>query len=83
MNLEEEFANLVENNTLEKVKENIYLTKYQQKVLEDYHISFTSCKDMSELLFLLSDITDSSEFDSLEEVARQIEEFYYYNDTNK
>jgi len=65
---------------LEKVKENVYLTKYQKYILEENNIPYTTCNTMNELLFLLSDITDDEE---LESVARQIEEFHYYNETKK
>jgi len=79
-NFEKEFAKLIEENTLEKVKENVYLTKYQKYILEENNIPYTTCNTMNELLFLLSDITDDEE---LESVARQIEEFHYYNETKK
>jgi len=74
---------ILENNTLEKVNENIYLTKYQKKVLEDYHIPYQNCQSMKDLLFHLSDIVDEDEYDELEEVARQIDEFSYYHETHK
>lgn len=71
---------LIEENKLVKINESIYLTKYQQNILEKYHIPFTKCKNMTELLFLLSDTLEDEE---LERVAMQIEEFHYYNETHK
>lgn len=73
----------VEANTLERINDSLYLTKYQQQVLNDHNISFKDCKSAKELLFLLSDINDDEDFDDLEEVARQIDEYSYYNETRQ
>ena len=79
--VEEELENLPKNN-LEKVG-NLYLTKYQQQVLDKYHISYQTCESTKELLFLLSDIVDEEEYDDLEAVASEIAEFSYYHETRK
>ncbi len=81
--IELEQMEILKNNTLEKINENLYLTNYQKQVLENYHIPFQNCKNAKELLFYLSDITDEEEYDELEEVARQIDEFSYYHETHK
>lgn len=82
-NLENDIENIIEQNTLEKVNDKVYLTKYQIQVLEENNIPYKSCNTMSELIFLLSDIAEEEEFDELESVARQIEEFHYYNEVRK
>ena len=79
--VEEELENLPKND-LEKVG-NLYLTKYQQQVLEEYHIPYQNCGSSKELLFLLSDIVDEEEYDELENVANEIAEFSYYHGTRK
>lgn len=79
--VEEELENLPKND-LEKVG-NLYLTKYQQQVLEEYHIPYQTCGSAKELLFLLSDIVDEEEYDELESVANEISEFSYYHETRK
>jgi len=80
---EKELENIIlqefEKNKLEKVN-NMYLTKYQQEVLQKNNISYTECQNLNELLFLLSDNYDDEE---LEEIISQIEEFHYYNETHK
>lgn len=81
--IESEQLEISKNNTLEKVNENVYLTKYQKKVLDDYHIPYQNCQSMKDLLFYLSDVVDEDEYDELEEVARQIDEFSYYHETHK
>ena len=68
---------------LVQINKNLYLTNYQRQVLEQYHIPYQSCQSGRELLFLLSDIVDDEEYDELEEVARQIDEFAYYHETDK
>ena len=79
--VKEELENLPKND-LEKVG-NLYLTKYQQKVLNEYHIPYQTCGSTKELLFLLSDIVDEEEYDELENVANEIAEFSYYHETRK
>ena len=81
--IEKDFQNIIEQNALEKVNDRFYLTKYQTQVLEKNNIPYKSCNSMSELLFLLSDISDEDEFFELEMVAKEIEEFHYYNEVNK
>ena len=77
--IEESVSKVLEANTYEQVNKNLYLTKYQKQVLEVYHIPFQDCQNSKELLFLLSDIIDDEEYDELENVAREIAEYDYYN----
>lgn len=76
--IEESVSKVLEANTYEQVNKNLYLTKYQKQVLEEYHIPFQDCQNSKELLFLLSDIIDDEEYDELENVAREIAEYDYY-----
>lgn len=78
--LEQEINNLITNYTLEKVKENLYLTKYQQQVLKEKNIPYLECKDLTELIFLLSENYDDEE---IETIIAEIEEFHYYQETQK
>lgn len=81
--MEEEIKKRIEENKLEKIKDSIYLTQYQKRVLETYHIPFKKCNNLSELLFLLEEYIGEEELEELEQVACQIEEFHYYNETHK
>lgn len=74
---------IIENNKYQKINDNIYLTNYQTKVLDDFHIPYKDCQSARDILFLLEDTYDDEEFEELEEVARQIEEYSYYHETNK
>lgn len=78
--LEQEINNLITKHTLEKVKENLYLTKYQQQVLKEKNIPYLECKDLTELVFLLSENYDDEE---IETIIAEIEEFHYYQETQK
>ena len=40
-------------------------------------------KDVRELLYYLSDVVDEEEYDELEEVAREINDYYYYHEMRK
>ena len=78
--LEQEINNLITKHTLEKVKENLYLTKYQQQLLKEKNIPYLECKDLTELIFLLSENYDDEE---IETIIAEIEEFHYYQETQK
>ena len=81
--IEENISKVLESNTYESVNKNLYLTKYQKQILEEYHIPYQNCQNSKELLFLLSDIIDDEEYDELEEVAREISDYYYYHEMKK
>lgn len=73
----------INKNEYQKINDNLYLTKYQSKVLDDFHIPYKDCNSAREILFLLEDTYDDEEFAELDEIARQIEEYSYYHETNK
>lgn len=83
MNLEDLINNTINDNTLVKVNEKIYLTKYQIEVLDRYHIEYNSCSDIKEIIFLIEDILDVDYDEDLDELAKSLQEFNYYNFTNK
>lgn len=80
---EEDFEKQIHDNQYKKINENLYLTNYQTKVLDDFHIPYQDCKNARDILFLLEDTYDDEEFEELDEIARQIEEYSYYHETNK
>ena len=80
---EEDFKKQIHDNQYKKINENLYLTNYQTKVLDDFHIPYQNCKNARDILFLLEDTYDDEEFEELDEIARQIEEYSYYHETNK
>jgi len=76
-----EWQKIVADNELQKVNEGLYLSKFQQQVLDDYHIPYSECTSVRDVLFLLEDLDeDSYEF---EEVARQLAEYSYYEEYHR
>jgi hypothetical protein len=76
----------INNNSLVKINDNLYLKRYQIDVLDSYHIDYKTCSSVSELLFLIDDILENDEiddYDMLAEVADSLQEFNYYHNTNK
>lgn len=83
MDLETLINNAINNNSLVKVNERIFLTKYQIAVLERFHIEYNNCNDIKEILFLIDDYLDSVYEEELDELAKNLQEFSYYNFTHK
>lgn len=81
--IETEILNTFEDNSLKQVNETLYLTGYQMNVLNEAHIPYQTCSNVKDILFLLNDIVDEEEYDEIDEVARQLSEFSYYEETHK
>ena len=81
--LEETLEKTIQEHQYQKVNDELYLTNYQTKVLDEFHIPYKDCKSARDILFLLEDTYDDEEFEELDEIARQIEEYSYYHETNK
>lgn len=76
----------INNNSLVKINDKLYLKKYQIEVLEYLHIDYQKCSSVSEILLLIEHILDTEEveeIDALEEVILSLQEFNYYHNTNK
>ena len=77
--MDQEFNNLINQNKLNKINNNIYLTNKQIDILKNHQINYQNCQDLKELLFLIDDIED----EEIEEIALEISELNYYQYTNK
>ena len=76
----------IKKNALVKINDKLYLKQYQMEILDYYKIDYRSCKDINSVLFLIEEaISDNEgeEFELLDEVANSLQEFNYYNYTNK
>ncbi len=86
MDIEKIINDTINRNSLVKVNNKIYLKKYQIEVLEMCHIDYRNASSVKEILFL---IEEAIEYDNeinnelLEDVASSLQEFDYYNNTNK
>lgn len=74
----------IEKTKLKKIKNDIYLSDAWIEVLERYDIDYRKYNSVSALIFDIEEILNSGvEANELEELSRDIQEFNYYNNTNK
>ncbi len=83
MDLETLINNAINDNSFVKINDKIYLTKYQIGILDRFHIEYTSCSDIKEILFLIDEILETDYEEELDELAKNLQEFSYYNFTHK
>ena len=69
---------------LKQIKNDIYLSDTWIEILERYDIDYRKYNSVSALIFDIEEILNSGvEANELEELSRDIQEFNYYNNTNK
>ena len=74
----------IERTKLKKIKNDIYLSDAWIEILERYDIDYRKYNSISALIFDIEEILNSGvEANELEELSRDIQEFNYYNNTNK
>ena len=74
----------IEKTKLKKIKNGIYLSDAWIEILERYDIDYRKYNSISALIFDIEEILNSGvEANELEELSRDIQEFNYYNNTNK
>ena len=74
--------NIIEDNKINKINDNLYLTNKDIKILKKYNIDYLS-STLEELLFKIEMILNEEHIDELENVSLSISEFNYYHNTNK
>lgn len=74
----------IEKTKLKKIKNDIYLSDAWIEILERYDIDYRKYNSISALIFDIEEILNSGvDANELEELSRDIQEFNYYNNTNK
>lgn len=73
----------IENTKLNKIKNNIYLSNKQIDVLKKYNIDYLKYNNLSDLIFDIEEILNEELYDDLDLVSQELQEFNYYNNTNK
>lgn len=73
----------IENTKLNKIKNNIYLSNKQIDVLKKYNINYLKYNSLSDLIFDIEEILNEEIYDDLDSVSQELQEFNYYNNTNK
>ena len=77
--------NTIHQNHLIKINDQLYLKQYQIDILELNHIPYQNCSSVAEILLLIEDALEDSDGmdESLDDVAKELQEFHYYHNTNK
>lgn len=72
------------NDFTNKIKNDIYLSNQDIKVLDKYKIDYLSFSNMKELMFYIEDIINNNYVsDDLEDLLLKLSEYNYYFNTNK
>ena len=82
MNLEDNIMNIINDNKIVKINDKVYLTNYQIEILDKYQIDY-NVSNISEILFEIDEVLDTCDAPDLEEVSASLQEFEYYQNTNK
>ena len=73
----------IDNTKLNRIKNNIYLSNKQIDVLKKYNIDYLKYNNLSDLIFDIEEILNEYLYDDLDIVSQELQEFNYYNNTNK
>ena len=80
--LDRVIQDIFEENQLEKINDDLYLTKRQIDILKRYDIEYSN-KTIDSLIFELEDILNQEENEELDRLSMELSEFNYYHNTNK
>lgn len=80
--LDRVIQDIFEENQLEKINDDLYLTKRQIDILKRYDIEYSN-KTIGGLIFELEDILNQEENEELDKLSMELSEFNYYHNTNK
>lgn len=76
-----------EANSLEKINDNLFLSKKEIEVLKRYNIDYMNTNSINELIYRIEDILnyefDNPDYEDLEIVSQNLSERNYYMNTNK
>lgn len=74
----------MENSFLKHIKNDIYLSLDDIKILEKYEIDYQMFLNMKELMFEIEEVLNNNYVDSdLEDLSIKLSEYNYYHNTNK
>lgn len=82
--IDEIVSKTFEDNKLNKISDNLYLSNRQIEILNRYSIDYTRFSDIKSLIFEVESILeDGIDYDDLEALSIELSEFNYYHNTNK
>ena len=73
---------IFEENQLEKINDDLYLTRKQMDILKRNDIEYSN-KTIDELMFEIEDILNDEDNEELDRLSMDLAEFNYYHNTNK
>lgn len=82
--IDEIVSKTFEDNKLNKISDNLYLSNRQIEILNRYNIDYIKFSDIRSLIFEVESILEESiDCDDLEALSSELSEFNYYHNTNK
>lgn len=72
-----------DNNKLQKVNDNLYLTNNQIEILKRYNIDYETSNSLRDLMIKIESILDYEDIEELENLLITLTERNYYENTNK
>ena len=71
------------NNKLQKINDNLYLTKNQIDILKRYNINYEISNSLRDLMLKIEEILYYEDIEELENLLNSLSERNYYENTNK
>lgn len=72
-----------DNNKLQKINDNLYLTNNQINILKRYNIDYKTSNSLRDLMIKIEEILDYEDIEELENLLTTLTERNYYENTNK
>lgn len=72
-----------DNNKLQKINDNLYLTNNQIEILKKYNIDYEISTSLRDLMIKIENILDYEDIEELETLLTTLTERNYYENTNK
>lgn len=80
-NIDELINKIINDNKINRINDNLYLTNEQIEILKRYNINYNTT--INELIYEIEDILNEEYIEDLDRVSKSISEFNYYHNTNK
>ena len=72
-----------DNNKLQKINDNLYLTNNQIEILKRYNIDYEVSNSLRDLMIKIESVLDYEDIEELENLLTNLTERNYYENTNK
>lgn len=71
------------NNKLQKINDNLYLTNNQIEILKRYNIDYEISTSLRDLMIKIENVLDYEDIEELDNLLTTLTERNYYENTNK